>query len=57
MNTCYGRDWSCAESMAAATRDLLQAGGKGGIREVGGFNWSEPNVRSKRQYVGAVREC
>ncbi|CAK9089327.1 unnamed protein product [Durusdinium trenchii] len=25
MNTCYGRDWSCAESMAAATRDLLQA--------------------------------
>lgn len=24
MQTCYGRDWSCAESMAAATHDLLQ---------------------------------
>ena len=26
MHTCYGRDWSCAENMAAANHDLLQAG-------------------------------
>ena len=25
MHTCYGRDWSCAESMASASHDLLQA--------------------------------
>mmetsp|Transcript_10707 Transcript_10707/g.13332 ORF Transcript_10707/g.13332 Transcript_10707/m.13332 type:complete len:360 (+) Transcript_10707:3-1082(+) len=25
MHTCYGRDWSCAESMASGTHNLLQA--------------------------------
>jgi len=25
MHTCYGRDWSCTESMASATHDLLKA--------------------------------